>query len=103
KLAVLGIIPRLAKQSPEDASKDLRSAFSESYRSVRTALQFSTNDGVPKVLLVTSAGPGEGKSTTALALARNFAQMGRRVLLIEADLRNPSLRKVMGVSGEIGL
>src|SRR5690606_10047304 len=76
---------------------------SESYRSVRTALQFSTNDGVPRVLLVTSAGPGEGKSTTALALARNFAQMGRRVLLIEADLRNPSLRKVMAVSSDVGL
>ena len=103
KLAVLGIIPRLAKLSPEDAAKDLRSAFSESYRSVRTALQFSTNDGVPRVLLVTSAGPGEGKSTTALALARNFAQMGRRVLLIEADLRNPSLRKVMAVSSDVGL
>jgi capsular exopolysaccharide synthesis family protein len=103
KLAVLGIIPKLAKQSPEAAAKDLRSAFSESYRSVRTALQFSTNEGVPKVLLVTSAGPGEGKSTTALALARNFAQMGRRVLLIEGDLRNPSLRKLMGIGSEVGL
>jgi capsular exopolysaccharide synthesis family protein len=103
KLAVLGIIPKLAKQSPEEASRDPRSAFSESYRSARTALQFSTNEGVPKVLLVTSAGPGEGKSTTALALARNFAQMGRRVLLIEGDLRNPSLRKIIGVDGDVGL
>ena len=103
KLAVLGIIPRLVKQTPEQAVLDLRSAFSESYRSVRTALQFSTDQGVPRVLLVTSASPSEGKSTTALALARNFAQMGKRVLLIEADLRNPSLHKSLGIRAEIGL
>ena len=103
KLAVLGIIPRLVKQTPEQAVMDLRSAFSESYRSVRTALQFSTDQGVPKVLLVTSASPGEGKSTTALALARNFAQMGKRVLLIEGDLRNPSLQKSLKMRAEVGL
>ena len=103
KLAVLGIIPRLVKQTPEQAVLDLRSAFSESYRSVRTALQFSTDQGVPKVLLVTSSSPAEGKSTTALALARNFAQMGKRVLLIEADLRNPSLHKSLDIRAEVGL
>ena len=103
KLAVLGIIPRLVKQSPIEAVKDPRSAFSESYRSVRTALQFSTDHGVPRVLLITSAGPGEGKSTTALTLARNFAQMGKRVLLVEADLRNPSLHKVLDLRAEVGL
>ncbi len=103
ELAVLGIIPRLARQSPLEASRDLRSAFSESYRSVRTALQFSTDHGVPRVLLVTSAGPGEGKSTTALTLARNFAQMGKRVLLIEGDLRNPSLHRALELSAEVGL
>ncbi|HST45116.1 MAG TPA: CpsD/CapB family tyrosine-protein kinase, partial [Luteimonas sp.] len=82
---------------------DPRSAFSESYRSVRTALQFSTDNGVPKVLLVTSPSAAEGKSTTALTLARNFAQLGRSVLLIEADLRNPSLHKAMGMRSETGL
>lgn len=103
KLAVLGIVPRLHKQTPEQAARDPRSAFSESYRSVRTALQFSTDRGVPKVLLVTSAGPAEGKTTTALTLARNFAQMGKRVLLIEADLRDPSLYKVLGLRTGVGL
>lgn len=98
-LSVLGIIPRLgARQSVATAAQDLRSPFSESYRSVRTALQFSTDHGVPRVLLLTSPGPGEGKSTSALALARNFAQLGQRVLLVEADMRNPSLHRSLGVA-----
>ena len=103
RMAVLGIIPHLKKQSVADAMGDPRSAFAEAYRSVRTALQFSTDHGVPKVLLVTSASASEGKSTTATTLARNFAQLGKRVLLIEADLRNPSLHRLMGVRSETGL
>ena len=103
RMPVLGIIPHLKKQSVADALGDPRSAFAEAYRSVRTALQFSTDHGVPKVLLVTSASASEGKSTTATTLARNFAQLGKRVLLIEADLRNPSLHRLMGVRSETGL
>lgn len=102
-LPVLGIIPKLARQSPAEALQDPRSGFSESYRSVRTALQFSTERGVPNVLLVTSPSAKEGKSTTALTLARNFTQLGKRVLLIEGDLRNPSLAKAIGLSAGIGL
>lgn len=103
RLAVLGIIPHLKKQTVAEALADPRSAFAEAYRSVRTALQFSTDQGVPKVLLVTSASASEGKSTTATTLARNFAQLGKRVLLIEADLRNPSLHRVLGVRSDTGL
>ncbi len=104
RLPVLGIVPKLPhRQTVDEAAKDLRSAFSEAYRSVRTALQFSTDQGVPRVLLLTSAGPGEGKSTSALALARNFAQLGKRVLLIEADMRNPSLHKCLGLRSDKGL
>ena len=104
RLPVLGIIPKLAgKQTVAQASADPRSAFSEAYRSVRTALQFSTEHGVPPVLLVTSASPGEGKSTTALTLARNFAQLGKKVLLVEADLRNPSLHRVLSKLSDKGL
>ncbi len=103
KLAVLGIIPKIARQSPAQAMEDPRSAFAEAYRSVRTALQFSTSKGVPKSLLITSSGPGDGKSTTALTLARNFASLGKRVLLIEGDLRNPSLKRSMGIQSDVGL
>jgi capsular exopolysaccharide synthesis family protein len=105
RLPVLGVIPKLgAKERIADASEDSRSGFSEAYRSVRATLQFSTDHGVPKTLLITSAGPGEGKSTAALTLARNFAQLGKSVLLIEADLRNPSLHRTLGLEGRnIGL
>ncbi|NLA66849.1 MAG: polysaccharide biosynthesis tyrosine autokinase [Gammaproteobacteria bacterium] len=103
RLAVLGIIPMLKKQTVASAMADPRSAFAEAYRSVRTALQFSTDHGVPKVLLVTSPSASEGKSTTALTLARNFAQLGKRVLLIEGDLRNPSLHRTLGARSDTGL
>jgi len=104
KLPVLGIIPKLGpKESVAEVAANPQSSFSEAYRSVRTALQFATDHGVPKTLLVTSSGPGEGKSTTALALARNLTQLGKRVLLIDADLRNPSLHKTLGLRPEFGL
>lgn len=102
-LPMLGSIPLLKSTSPMQAFADVRSPFAEAYRSVRTSLQFSTDAGVPKVLFVTSASPGEGKSTTALMLARNFAVLGRRVVLIDADLRNPSLHSTLGVSNSVGL
>lgn len=103
RMAVLGIIPMLKKQTVASAMADPRSAFAEAYRSVRTALQFSTDHGVPRVLLVTSPSASEGKSTTALTLARNFAQLGKRVLLIEGDLRNPSLHRTLGARSDTGL
>ncbi len=103
KLPVLGIIPKLSKQTLEEALADPRSAFSESYRSVRTALQFSTEEGVPKILLITSPSASEGKSTSALTLAHNFVHLGKRVLLIEGDLRNPSLHRLMGRVSDVGL
>ena len=103
-LALLGVIPKAPKDvSAEDELADPRSALSEAYRSLATSLQFATESGLPKTLVLTSAGPAEGKSTTAFAIARHFATMGLKVLLIDADLRNASLHRKMQLDNTIGL
>jgi succinoglycan biosynthesis transport protein ExoP len=106
--AVLGVVPKLKSQEPGkrialSPHLDPTSAFSEAYRSVRTALQFSTATGAPRRLVVTSSSKSEGKSTTALALAINFAQMGKPVLLIDADLRNPVMHRLLQLDNDRGL
>lgn len=103
-LPLLGIIPAADKiEDPTQLFDGTHSAVAEAYRSLRTALQFSTEGGVPKSLLVTSSRAGEGKSTTAMALAGNYARLGMQVLLIDADLRKPSVHRVLDMSDEIGL
>jgi capsular exopolysaccharide synthesis family protein len=103
-LATIGIIPKIAgNTSVEEELADPRSGLSEAYRSLCTALQFSSESGLPKTLVVTSAGPSEGKSITSLAIARHFATMGLKVLLIDADLRNPSLHAKLGLDSSVGL
>jgi capsular exopolysaccharide synthesis family protein len=102
-LPVLGSVPLLDKGvQPMEALADLRSPFSEAYHSIRSNLAFSTKDGAPKVLSVTSARPEEGKSTTAFALAQGFARAGMRVLLVDLDLRNPSQHKIIGADNRVG-
>lgn len=95
-LKVIGVSPLLDKgQTPMRALEDIRSGFSEAYYSLRTALQFSTPNGAPTSLLVTSSKPSEGKSTTAYAVASNLARIGKRVLLVDGDLRNPSMHRML--------
>ncbi len=103
-IPVLGLIPVLPADQPVQAVlEDPHSAVSEAYRSARTALQFSTDRGVPKNFVVTSARPSEGKTTTVTTLARMFGQIGMKVLVIDADLRNPSLHKIIGIDNSSGL
>jgi len=108
RLATLGIIP-LTRPDPDAAPLHLishydpRSGAAEAYRSLRTALTFSTSAGAPKVLHLTSTSVGEGKSTSAVNLAIGFTQLGQTVLLIDADLRRPSIHRMLGLSDEKGL
>lgn len=100
-LACLGTVPKTpAKDSFVEDLKNPTSIVSEAYSAIVAALRFSTEDGSPKVLLVTSTRSGEGKSSSALAIAQNFARRGRRVLLIDSDLRKPAFK---AASDRIGL
>jgi succinoglycan biosynthesis transport protein ExoP len=103
-LATLGLIPQVGSDTTIDRElADLRSGVSEAYRTLCTSLHFATDSGLPKNLLVTSSAMSEGKSTTALAIARHFATLGLKVLIIDADLRRPSLHTKLGLDNEIGL
>jgi succinoglycan biosynthesis transport protein ExoP len=75
----------------------------EAYRSLATSLQFSSETGLPRTIVVTSAEAQEGKSSTSVALARHFAVTGKRVLIIDADLRRPSLHIKLGQNNAVGL
>ncbi|WP_281885370.1 CpsD/CapB family tyrosine-protein kinase [Paenibacillus sp. YYML68] len=80
-----------------------KSFISESYRTLRTNIQFSTVDDEIKAIMVTSPEPSEGKSTTIVNLAVAFAQEGKRVILLDADLRKPTLHYYFTKSNRIGI
>ena len=91
-LACLGAIPKLGKGEFFENLKDARSLVGEAYGSVIASLRFSTDDGLPRRVMVTSTQAHEGKSSSALALAQSLSRLGNRVLLIDADLRKPVFR-----------
>lgn len=94
---------------PETSSPDLitltqpRSVAAEAFRTLRTSLEFSSLDRTLRTLVVTSAAPNEGKSTTLANLGITLAQAGRQVALVDADLRRPSLHQVFGLPNTAGL
>lgn len=107
-LPVLGMIPEVRQADEEESIALLsfenpKSPLAEAYRSCRTALTFATDHGVPEVLQVTSSGAGEGKTTTAINLALGFVQAGKNVLIVDADLRSPSLHSEFDLANDNGL
>lgn len=80
-----------------------KSPISEAYRTLRTNVQFTSVDSKTKKILITSSGPREGKSTTVANLAVSMAQAGKSVLIVDADLRNPTMHKLFELSNLEGL
>ena len=116
KMAVLGSIPSIRVRRGEGrgdevvrisarlvTQNDSKSSVAEAYRSLRTNIQFSSPDKPLRVLMVTSAAPKEGKSTTVANLAITMAQQGTRTLLVDTDLRRPVLHRLFGQDREPGL
>lgn len=102
-LPVLGMIPRIKNSEIAAQLLDTKSPISEAYRTLRTSIQFTGAEANMKSLLVTSSEQGEGKSTTVQKLAEGFADLGKSVLVIDADLRKPRMHRIYNASTKIGL
>ncbi|GGB91900.1 hypothetical protein GCM10011494_07840 [Novosphingobium endophyticum] len=102
-LPLLGSIPKVEGETPKEALLDRKSDLVDAYLAVQTNLAFSTEHGVPRSFSVTSTRPAEGKSTTSLALATTLARAGKNVILIDGDMRSPSIHHLGGVGHERGL
>jgi succinoglycan biosynthesis transport protein ExoP len=102
-MPLMGVIPHSRKSDPETEMSDPKSSIAEAYNSLRGSLLYSTPDGLPHVMMITSAQPSEGKTTTSYAVAASLARMGKKVLLIDADMRRPSLHRRIDSDNEQGL
>ncbi len=104
-LSTLGVIPDHQTEQTDGlfVAEQPRSPITESYRALRTNLEFSSVDHALKTILITSAGPGEGKTTVCTNLAGVLAQAGKKVLLIDTDLRRPKVHQYLGLGNRFGL
>ncbi len=115
-LATMGVIPHVVRPRAQQASDGAEisnpalltnvvsnSAFAEAFRSLRTTLLLATPGSAPQVIAITSAVPEEGKSTISMNCAIALAQQGRRVLLIDADLRRGRIGRELGIATDVGL
>ena len=106
-LPALGMVPALDPKTWKDREPLLHTGvpagFAEAFRTIRTNVLFSSADEGSRTLVITSTGPGEGKTTVATNLAIGFAQAGQRVLLIDADMRRPRVHGVFKMKQEPGL
>lgn len=102
-IAPLGSIPDFEKEDILSSLADKKSVAWEAYLSIRTSLAFLTDHGVPRSFLLTSTRPNEGKSTSAFALAAVLGATNKHILLIDGDMRNPSLHQMLGMENDAGL
>lgn len=103
-LPLLGSVPKTTEgETPRDALLDRKSELVDAYLAVQTNLAFTTEHGIPRSFSVTSTRPAEGKSTTSLALATMLARSGKRVILIDGDMRSPSVHHLGNVGHERGV
>lgn len=96
-LSLLGAVPIDPTGEPLTTLLSPKSDIAEAYHAIRTAIELSSRAGTPASILLTSNRPSEGKSTSSFALARDFALLGKKVLLIDADLRRPTLHRLLDV------
>lgn len=102
-LPLLGAIPHLQVDDLLEELRDAKSQISEAYFSTASNISFLTPTGAPKSFVITSTRPNEGKSTSAYALALAFSRIGKRCILVDSDLRNPSQHSYFGMKNEQGL
>lgn len=100
---VLGILPRVEEKALAEGLADPKSSLSEAYRSLRTSIQFSGTESTPRTLMVTSSEPSEAKSTTTYKLAMDFGALGKKVVVVDADMRKPTMHRKFGLDNTLGL
>jgi polysaccharide biosynthesis transport protein len=103
QVPLLGSVPDIEDEEALDLLRDPKSTLSEAYLSIRSNLAFSTDHGLPRALMVTSTRPAEGKSTSSLAIAAVMGRTGKKVLLVDADMRSPSMHQFTGQENRMGL
>jgi len=113
KIPYLGLTPFFSIENKwnqrDDTSPELvtfnypKSSASESFRGIRTNIRFSSAESVPQAILITSAGPQEGKSITTANLAVTMAQADSKVIVLDCDMRKPKMHKIFGIAKEHGI
>jgi capsular exopolysaccharide synthesis family protein len=99
----LGTIPAIdSSEDPKVILADRKSSLAEAYLSVQTNLRFSTDHGIPRSIAITSTRAAEGKSTTSYALAVTLGRIGRSVVLVDGDMRSPSVHQLLDISNSRG-
>jgi succinoglycan biosynthesis transport protein ExoP len=102
-IPLLGAVPVTNGEDPREELADPKSGLTEAYLSIQGSLAFASEHGIPRTLAVTSTRASEGKSTSCYALAYAIARSGKKTILVDADMRSPSVHESVGISNSTGL